>query len=67
MAMNETIKEFVMQSADKLINSLPPLVQNFINGVTNTASMLDHILYGAGLIGKYKVQHNKSGGSLLCI
>jgi len=66
--MNETIKEFVMQSADKLINSLPPLVQNFINGVTNTASFLDNILYGAGLMQlKKPMIKNRHGGSIMMI
>ena len=66
--MNETIKKFVMQSADKLINSLPPLVQNFIIGVTNTASMFDHILYGAGLMQLNKPMiKNRYGGSIMSI
>ena len=66
--MNETIKKFVMQSADTLINSLPPLVQNFINGVTNTASMFDYILYGAGLMQlKKPILKNRYGGSIMSI
>jgi len=36
--MKEIIKKFVMQDAGTLINSLPPLIQNFINGITNSAS-----------------------------
>ena len=66
--MNETIKEFVMQSADKLINSLPPLVQNFVNGITNTASFFDHLYFGAGLMQKRKlIIKNKHGGSIMMI
>ena len=66
--MNETIKEFVMQSADKLINSLPPLIQNFVNGITNTASFLDNALYGAGLMQlKNPMIKNRHGGSIMMI
>ena len=66
--MNETIKKFVMQDAGTLINSLPPLVQNFINGVTNAASMFDHILYGAGLMQLNKpMLKNRYGGSIMLI
>ena len=66
--MNETIKKFVMQDAGTLINSLHPLVQSFINGVTNTASMFDHILYGAGLMQlKKPILKNRYGGSIMSI
>ena len=64
--MNDNVKQFVLQSADKLISSLPPLVQNFIHGVTNAASFFDHVLYGAGLMRKVRIT-NRYGGSMMIL
>ena len=63
--MNNAIKEFVMQDAKTLVSAVPGIVQKFMNGATDIASLFDHVLYGAALEHVHVLSRN--GGSGLFI
>jgi len=65
--MNEPIKSFIMQDANAIVSSLPTFAQKLMQGVTDTSAFFNHVLYGAGLLEKYKIKNNKHGGSLMFI
>lgn len=45
---NNTLKNYVLQNTKKLINNLPSITKDLINGATDLAGFFDILLYGRG-------------------